>query len=296
MQYNAVTMDTASRFSQALYVALANGIPVDFAVNEARQQISAGNLLKQRDWSTPVLYMGTRQGCIWSIGNIPPPETRWSRAMVRLGIETKILEDLGTRVQTIRELAQDTFSRLLGKRQPDPEQAHPERIRVTVFLPENRRDRVLRGDVCSLYIPPKLHQGIGPKSAEREIKFRTNEGLTGRVYTEQRPLGTQRDPEDGKWKRIEFEGGTQGEDEAFELTDAQKAVVNQELRWIVSFPLKTSEDGETLGVLNIDGLVDELSNDEMWEMYQALAGEVAGFAAELDRLPKCRVTISVSNP
>jgi hypothetical protein len=64
MQYNTVAVDTAGRFSRAFYGALANGIAVDFAVSEARQQLSAGPLLEQRDWSTPVLYMGSRQGRI----------------------------------------------------------------------------------------------------------------------------------------------------------------------------------------------------------------------------------------
>ena len=64
MQYPSVRLDTASRFSQAFYSTLANGLPVDFAVNEARQALSAGDLLAERDWSTPVLYMGTRSGNI----------------------------------------------------------------------------------------------------------------------------------------------------------------------------------------------------------------------------------------
>jgi hypothetical protein len=64
MQYPTVQLTTASQFSQAFYGALANGIPVDFAVNEGRQQLSAGELLHGRDWSTPVLYMGTRSGRI----------------------------------------------------------------------------------------------------------------------------------------------------------------------------------------------------------------------------------------
>ena len=64
MQYNTVFVDTAGTFSQAFYSALASGVPVDFAVNEARQLLSAGPLLENRDWSTPVLYMGTRQGRI----------------------------------------------------------------------------------------------------------------------------------------------------------------------------------------------------------------------------------------
>ena len=294
MQYNAISMDTASQFSRAFYGALANEIPVDFAVNEARQQISAGELLQQRDWTTPVLYMGTRQGRVWSIGKDSPPDIRWSRAMVRLSLEDEVLDELGAKVRTMRELAQGKFSELLSKRHP-PEHADPEHVRVTVFLPENRRNRVQDGDVCSLYIPPKCHEGIGRNSAEREIKFRTNEGLTGSVYTAQRPLGARREANDGEWKRIEYEGGTQNGYRTFELTDAQKAIVNKGLTWIVSVPLKASEDGETLGVLNIDGLTDALSNDEMWEMYDALRGQVAEFAADLDRLPKCRVTISVSN-
>lgn len=64
MQYNTVAVTTAGQFSRAFYGALANGIAIDFAVSEARQQLSAGALLEQRDWSTPVLYMGTRQGRI----------------------------------------------------------------------------------------------------------------------------------------------------------------------------------------------------------------------------------------
>lgn len=66
MQYPAVHQDTASRFSQAFYGALANGLPVDVAVNQGRQLLSAGALLDGRDWSTPVLYLGTRSGRVLS--------------------------------------------------------------------------------------------------------------------------------------------------------------------------------------------------------------------------------------
>lgn len=64
MQYPTVQLSTASDFSAAVYGALANGLPVDVAVNEGRKQLSAGPLLGTRDWSTPVLYMGTRSGRI----------------------------------------------------------------------------------------------------------------------------------------------------------------------------------------------------------------------------------------
>ena len=49
MQYPSVYQDTASQFSQAFYGALAGGRPVDVAVNEARNTLSAGSLLPGRD-------------------------------------------------------------------------------------------------------------------------------------------------------------------------------------------------------------------------------------------------------
>lgn len=64
MQYPFVQLDTASRFSKEFYSALANGLPVDVAVNAGRRVLSASPLLDSRDWSTPVLYMGTRSGHI----------------------------------------------------------------------------------------------------------------------------------------------------------------------------------------------------------------------------------------
>lgn len=64
MQYPTVQMDSAGQFSEGLYCALANNLPIDMAVNEARQLLSAGPLLGTRDWSNPILYMGTRNGAI----------------------------------------------------------------------------------------------------------------------------------------------------------------------------------------------------------------------------------------
>ncbi len=47
---------------------------MDFAVNEARQALSAGDRLHDRDWSTPVLYMGTRNGRILDLVSPPADE------------------------------------------------------------------------------------------------------------------------------------------------------------------------------------------------------------------------------
>jgi hypothetical protein len=62
MQYPTVQLETAGKFSRTMYNALANGLPVDVAVNEGRNLLAAGP--DNRDWSTPVLYLGTRSGRI----------------------------------------------------------------------------------------------------------------------------------------------------------------------------------------------------------------------------------------
>ena len=66
MQYHSVYTDTAQVFSRHFYTSLAKGLPVDVAVNEARQALSVMHLA-ERDWSTPVLYMGTRTGRILTL-------------------------------------------------------------------------------------------------------------------------------------------------------------------------------------------------------------------------------------
>jgi hypothetical protein len=65
MQYPFVQLDTASLFSRRFYGSLANGLPIDVAVNEARQFLSVEYRLGSRDWSTPILYMGTRSDNIF---------------------------------------------------------------------------------------------------------------------------------------------------------------------------------------------------------------------------------------
>lgn len=83
MQYPTVQLATVSEFSEAVYGAIANGLPVDVAVNEGRQRLAAGPLLGTRDWSTPVLYMGTRSGRIFDLPQEEAAEikTAWEAVM-----------------------------------------------------------------------------------------------------------------------------------------------------------------------------------------------------------------------
>jgi hypothetical protein len=68
MQYE-ITDRAAIEFSRSFYEALADGLPVDAVVAEARTAIKMGSAL---EWGTPVLYMRSEDGLIFDI----PPERR----------------------------------------------------------------------------------------------------------------------------------------------------------------------------------------------------------------------------
>ena len=77
MQYE-VTDKAAIEFSRNFYEAVADGLPVDAAVAEARTAVSMSSAL---EWGTPVLYMRTSDGRIFDVkqtgdrpgGNEPKP-------------------------------------------------------------------------------------------------------------------------------------------------------------------------------------------------------------------------------
>lgn len=64
MQYGFVLADTAGWFSEQFYRFLAQGEPVDVAVNEARKYLLVEHSADDREWSAPVLYAGTRDARI----------------------------------------------------------------------------------------------------------------------------------------------------------------------------------------------------------------------------------------
>src|SRR5215217_6459637 len=63
MQYQ-ITDEAAIEFSSAFYESLADGLPVDAAVTEARVAVSMDSML---EWGTPVLYMRSRDGRLFDI-------------------------------------------------------------------------------------------------------------------------------------------------------------------------------------------------------------------------------------
>jgi hypothetical protein len=69
MQYQ-ITDKAAIEFSSAFYEALADGLPVDAAVTEARVAVSMDSML---EWGTPVLYMRSPDGRLFDISTPAPP-------------------------------------------------------------------------------------------------------------------------------------------------------------------------------------------------------------------------------
>lgn len=107
MQYPFVQLDTARRFSEQCYAALANGLPVDVAVNQARGFLSADGHLRDRDWSTPVLYMGTRGGQILSFVTAATNsvERAWQAVQQVAGESTEAKAALGELKQVFEQVA-----------------------------------------------------------------------------------------------------------------------------------------------------------------------------------------------
>jgi aspartate 1-decarboxylase len=69
MQY-AITDRAAIELSRAFYEALADGLPVDTAVSEARKAISFG-ITNTLEWGTPVLYMRSSDGVLFEMKQQP---------------------------------------------------------------------------------------------------------------------------------------------------------------------------------------------------------------------------------
>jgi beta-lactam-binding protein with PASTA domain len=71
MQYE-ITDEAAIAFSRDFYQAVADGLPLDAAVSEARKAVSY-SLYNTLEWGTPVLYMRSEDGRIFDISSQTPP-------------------------------------------------------------------------------------------------------------------------------------------------------------------------------------------------------------------------------
>lgn len=65
MQYK-ISDRAAITFARALYEAIADGLPIDYAVSEARKTVSVA-VRKSVEWATPVLYTRTPDGVLFTL-------------------------------------------------------------------------------------------------------------------------------------------------------------------------------------------------------------------------------------
>jgi tetratricopeptide (TPR) repeat protein len=114
MQYE-ITDGAAIEFSRDFYDALADGLPVDAAVTEARAAVSMDSML---EWGTPVLYMRSPDGRLFDVSSspradpIPETEDRQDgdpRSRYREGVESAWADGKlrSNDVQQLRHLAND---------------------------------------------------------------------------------------------------------------------------------------------------------------------------------------------
>ena len=149
-------------------------------------------------------------------------------------------------------------------------------------------------------IPKKLHNNMSGFK-DRDIRILPHEGLTGRTFTLGEACGAKATLEDGKlnWSKVDLfpSRPTSDEWERFTLSEEQNALIETRLRWIVSFPLRHEGQGrdKTFAVLNIDGIDDDMPEDDMRSLAGAIEPSAETFAAGLAALPKVRITIRVED-
>src|SRR5690606_3984268 len=83
MQWS-IADDAARVFSEELYRAVAEGLPVDAAVSEARRAIS--HLSGGIAWATPVLFMRATDGMLFELASAEPAPRRLPRALIAAAV------------------------------------------------------------------------------------------------------------------------------------------------------------------------------------------------------------------
>lgn len=216
--------------------------------------------------------------------------TTWSRTTLK-PIELTDRQRISHTLEGLLAMAQSEYSNILRSRNPSVA-ADQNNLRINIFLPDT--SDVELGEVCGLQIPQQFQHGMRDPR-EIQVRFRPNEGLTGRVFTYSKAYGARRDAADAGWAAVALSGGTIEGGHRFILTEEQINQINSALRWIVSFPLKGAMHGEprAYGVLNLDGLNEAITEPEMRALHLALMPQVEALAADLFRRAKCEITITV---
>jgi len=138
-------------------------------------------------------------------------------------------------------------------------------IRANVFLPV----KVDKGghERIELRMAPELCIKM-QNQAEREVVFSPGTGATGHAFQFGEPLIAYRNP-----------AGLRGWDKKYKISAAQAHVIDPELKWIISMPIR-GPGRKTLGVANVDGLHHEFNHDVLVEC----SGLASAFVEMMSRL------------
>lgn len=84
MQYPAVNFETTAEFTAILFAELAKGVALDAAVNAGRLALATtspqvSDALHQREWSEPVLYLGSRTAQLLNLQRTDLLAADWQR-------------------------------------------------------------------------------------------------------------------------------------------------------------------------------------------------------------------------
>jgi hypothetical protein len=104
MQYE-ITDRAAIEFSRAFYKALANGLPVDAAVTEARKAVSFA-IENTIEWGTPVLYMRSPDGVLFNVQKKKTKEKKQKNlsALYSKGVEALAAQDWQIAIERFKEV------------------------------------------------------------------------------------------------------------------------------------------------------------------------------------------------
>lgn len=129
-------------------------------------------------------------------------------------------------------------------------------VRGNIFFPEYGPSG--KWDDYCLKIRSGLHINMNSE-AEIAIVLRPKQGATGLVFHSGDPrVARKLDP-----------NSTSGWEETHRITPDLEKILDKDLQWVISMPLK-GDGGRCIGVLNVDGLVHEFTNDQLLDCMKKL--------------------------
>jgi hypothetical protein len=131
-----------------------------------------------------------------------------------------------------------------------------EQVRANIFFPEYGRSG--KWDDYCLKIRPGLHHNMN-SDAEIAIVLKPKQGATGQVFDSGVP----------RVARKLDENSASGWEETHHITPELGKVLNKNLQWIISMPVKRGGE-KPIGVMDVDGLFCEFKNDQLQDCMKEL--------------------------